>query len=178
MLKKSSLKLLVVAVLTLASGSAFSAAANANLAVSASVSQNCTISTTTDLAFGAYDPVGANASTALNVTGNVSVACTKGATGLTIGMDNGLHVSGTQRQMANGAERLLYDLYQPTGGSPTPAGTCPGGTGTLWTSAAPLTLTSPSSKAARAYNVCGTIPAGQDVAAGAYTDTVSATINF
>jgi spore coat protein U-like protein len=31
---------------------------------------------------------------------------------------------------------------------------------------------------ARVYNVCGSIPGGQDVSADSYTDTVSATINF
>src|SRR4030088_1300176 len=52
--------------------------APANLAVSALVNANCTISTTA-LAFGSYDPVVTNAATALNGNGTVVIACTKGS---------------------------------------------------------------------------------------------------
>jgi spore coat protein U-like protein len=41
-----------------------------------------------------------------------------------------------------------------------------------------LTLTSAPTKVARVYNVCGTIPGGQDVPVDLYTDMVSATLNF
>lgn len=180
MLKKSLLNLLAAAALLSASGIALAASQSSNLAVSASVAQNCTISTS-PLAFGAYDPVVAHASAALNASGSVTVACTKGATGLTVGMDNGLHVSGSQRQMLGGtsAGLLDYNLFQPPNSTPGTACTFPGTT--AWTNAGAglLTLTSPASKAGRTYNVCGTIPAGLDVPADAsYTDTVSATINF
>src|SRR5512143_902396 len=67
-----------VGLLVAAFGTPVSAAtATANLGVSATVTNNCTISTTA-LAFGSYDPVVANASTNLDGTGAVSVACTKG----------------------------------------------------------------------------------------------------
>lgn len=175
MLRKPWLKLTLAAALLSASGIVLAASASADLAVSAAVSQNCTIGTI-NLAFGAYDPVVTNASTALTGTGTVTVACTKDATGLTIGMGFGLNPASTQRQMANGAERLQYNLFQrPTN---TPGTVCPGTTAWTNTGAGLLTLTSPTSKAGRLYNVCGTIPGGQDVAAGSYGDTVSATINF
>jgi spore coat protein U-like protein len=41
-----------------------------------------------------------------------------------------------------------------------------------------FTPTSPASKAARTYNVCGRIAANQDVGVGAYSDTVVASVNF
>jgi len=169
---KKLLLAVIIAVTTLACGSALAGAASTGLSVSASVTANCTISTTA-LTFGAYDPLSGSA---LNGTGTVIVACTKGATGLTIGMDNGSNF-GTKRQMASGAERLPYDLFQPPSNTPLAACTF---AGTAWTNtgAGLLTLVDAPSKAARTYNVCGTIPAGQDVAAGAYADTVSATINF
>lgn len=60
--------------------------ATSNLAVSASIAANCTISTTA-VAFGAYDPVVANAATALNATGGVTIGCTKGsAPTITLGL--------------------------------------------------------------------------------------------
>ena len=34
------------------------------------------------------------------------------------------------------------------------------------------------SKAARTYNVCGSVPGGADVAVGAHADTVIATVTF
>ncbi len=62
----------------LASGQATAATQTANLAVSATVSATCSISTTA-LAFGAYDPVSANSTTPLDGTGTVVVTCTSGA---------------------------------------------------------------------------------------------------
>jgi spore coat protein U-like protein len=180
-LKKSLLHLSVAAALLSASAVVLAASAETSIAVSATVSQGCSISTTTALAFGAYDPIGANATAPLNATGQISVACSKGATGLTIGMNNGTHVLGTQRQMQGTAatDILLYNLFQPPTNVAGVACTFPA---TIpWNTTAPagvLTLTSSPSKAARLYNVCGTIPAGQDATTGAYTDTVIATLNF
>lgn len=180
MLRKPLSELTLAAALLLTSGIALAASASATLAVSAAVSQNCTISTA-PLAFGAYDPVVANAATALNASGSVTVACTKGASSLTIGMGNGAHVSGSQRRMqaaGTPTEFLNYNLFQPSSNAAGAACTFPGTT--AWdTGAGVLALTDAPSKAARTYNVCGTIPGGQDVAADpTYTDTVSATINF
>jgi spore coat protein U-like protein len=41
-----------------------------------------------------------------------------------------------------------------------------------------MTIAAAPSKAARTFTVYGQVPAGQDVGAAAYTDTVLATINF
>lgn len=179
--KLSSLRLTALALGTaaaLAAAPASALTATANLAVSASVAQNCTISTT-PLAFGAYDPVVTNATTDLNGTGSVSVACTKGATGLSIGLGNGQNYSGGTRRMAGGGDFLGYAIYRPPNNSPGTACSFPGtlawGT-TIGTDT--LALTNAASKAPRTYNVCGTIPAGQDVTVATYNDTVVATINF
>jgi spore coat protein U-like protein len=151
-------------------GAAMQAAnAQANLNVSANVSNNCTISTA-PVAFGAYDPVGANAAAALDASGTVTIACTKGATA-TIGLDTGLNASGGARRMSDGAATpsyLTYEIYQNAGRT------------TLWGNAAP-DLVSPvaaPSKAARSFTAFGRVPANQDVPAGAYADTVTATVNF
>ena len=139
----------------------------ASLAVSATVTNNCTISTA-PLAFSAYDPVVANASNNLDGTGHVSVACTKGASP-TIGLGNGSGASGSVRRMSDGAGNFLsYDLYQDSGRSLSWAN---GGSNLLTTTAA-------TSKAARDFTVYGRIAGNQDVPAGSYADTIVATVNF
>jgi spore coat protein U-like protein len=180
MLNKFPLRLSVAILLLTASATVLAGSSSTSVLVSASVTQNCTISTTAALAFAAYDPVNINASAALNATGQISVACSKGATGLTIGMDNGIHVSTTQRQMLGGtaAGLLQYNIFQPPSNAPSTACTFPGTTAWTAIGAGLLTLTTSPSKVTRIYNVCGTIPGGQDVAADTYTDTVGATINF
>jgi spore coat protein U-like protein len=141
--------------------------ASANLSVSASVANNCTISTS-PLAFGAYDPVVANASTNLDATGMVTVACTKGATA-TIGLGLGSNASGNTRRMTDGSSNFLsYEVYQDSSRS------------TIWGNSG-AELLSPSaapSKAMRDFTVYGRIPSNQDVPAGSYGDTVTATVNF
>ena len=147
----------------------------ANLGVSASVASNCTI-TTAPVAFGAYDPIVTNATTALTGTGSITIACTKASVPtLTLGL--GATPAGSVRQMASGAERLPYELYQPL---TNVAGAACGALTQVWgtTGSAILTTVAAPSKAARTYNVCGSVPGGADVGVGAYADTVVATVTF
>ena len=159
-----------IATITAFAAPALAATAQSNFNVTASVTNNCTITSTT-LAFGAYDPVSANATIALDAAGSVDVACTKGAAP-TIGLNagnNSASASGTTRAMSNGAgDFLSYEIFQN------------GGRTTVWgNSGAGLLTTAPApSKAARSFPTFGRIPAGQDAASGAYTDTVTATVNF
>jgi len=153
--------------LALGARSASAATATANLAVSATVTNNCTISTAA-LAFGSYDPVVANASTDLDGTGTVTIACTKGSTA-TVGLGLGANVSGTTRRLSDGSTNYLtYELYQDSGRT------------TVWgnSGAALLSPVAAPSKAARNFSVYGRVVSNQDVAAGSYTDTVVATVNF
>ena len=154
---------------------AYALTATNNLGVTANVAANCTI-TSAPVAFGAYDPVVANAAVALIGGGTVTIACTKGSIP-TISLGLGLNPSGSIRQMASGAERLAYELYQP----PTNvAGAACGALSQIWgtVGSAILTTVVAPGKAARLYNVCGSVGAGQDVAVGAYADTVVATVTF
>jgi spore coat protein U-like protein len=180
MFEKSLLQISLASILLAGSGLVFSASLSTNLPVSASVSQNCLISTTSAIAFGAYDPIGVNAITALNTSGQISIACSKKSVGLTIGMDNGIHAAVAQRQMlgAANADNLQYNLFQPPSNVPNTACTFPGAVTWSTSGGGLLSLASPTSKAANLYNVCGTIPGGQDISVDSYTDTVVATINF
>jgi spore coat protein U-like protein len=145
---------------------ASAATATANLGVSATVTNNCTISTAA-VAFGSYDPVVAHASTNLDGTGTLTVACTKGATS-TIGLNLGSNASGATRRMSDGATSYLsYELYQDAGRTTV----WDGGAGLYNPGAAP-------SKTARNFTVYGRVPSNQDVSAGSYNDTVVATVNF
>jgi spore coat protein U-like protein len=176
-LHHTSITLALAAAFATLAPSAQAATSTANLGVSASVAANCTISTT-PVAFGAYDPVVANATSDLNGSGSVSVACTKGASGLSVGLGNGLNFSASRR-MTNGTDFLAYGLFQPPNNTPGTACTFPASTAwgnTVGTNT--LALTNATSKNSRTYNVCGTVSAGQDVAVGSYADTVVATINF
>jgi len=146
-----------------------SGSATSTLNVSMSVTNNCTISTTA-VAFGAYDPVTANASNPLDGTGGVTIACTKN-TSATIGLDLGGSASGSQRRMSTGGgspSYANYEVYQDSGHA-TVWGSS--GAGLLSPSAAP-------SKAPRTFTVYGRVAAGQDIPPGSYSDSVVATVNF
>ena len=139
----------------------------ANLSVTATVTNNCTISTT-PVAFGSYDPVVANATANLDATGSVVVACTKGATA-TVGLAVGANGTGSTRRMKDaGANYLSYELYQESARS------------TVWgnSGSALLSPGAAPSKAARTFPVYGRIAGNQDIPAGSYSDTVVATVNF
>jgi spore coat protein U-like protein len=145
--------------------------ATSNLSVTASVTANCTISTA-PVAFGAYDPVVTNASTALNGTGTVSVTCTNGAsTTVTLGQGTFAGTGSTDAAPARrlndgGADYLTYTLYSDTGRS------------VVWGNTALTGLANTGTGVVQALTVYGAVAAGQNVPAGSYSDTVVATITF
>ena len=149
--------------------------------VTASVAANCTIAAT-PVAFGVYDPVTVNATAALtNGAGTVQVTCTKGALPV-IALNAGANgaAAGVSRSMKGaGTDLLGYELYLPPTTVASAACVFPAtsvwntsvGAGTLATTAAP-------SRAMRSYNICGSVPGGQDVSVDSYTDTVIASVTF
>jgi spore coat protein U-like protein len=149
-----------------ATAPALAQTATANLSVTATVTKNCSI-TTTPVAFGSYDPIVANAASPLDGTGTVVVTCTKGA-GTRIDLGLGSNATGSTRQMLGGTDLLTYELYTDTGRS------------TVWGSGAGAGQSIPAApnKNPRTFTVYGRVAAGQDVGAASYSDTVVATINF
>jgi spore coat protein U-like protein len=155
-----------------ASGSAAAGTASSDLPVSASVSANCTIDASGGVAFGAYDPVSANASTALTASGTISTTCTNGATAtITLGQGSNADTGSTdtaplRRMLAGTSDYLNYQLYSDSGDT------------TVWgnTSATGVTVT--GTGAAVSTTVYGSVPGGQNVATGNYADTVAATVTF
>lgn len=139
--------------------------ATSSFAVTATVEDSCTI-TASDLAFGVYSTISGGA---LDGSSTIQVRCTLNAA-YSVSLNAGATAGGSipARLMADGASTLGYNLYTTnarttvwgdgTGGSSAVAGT---GTGL----AANLT-------------VYGRIAGAQNVAAGSFSDTVIATINF
>ena len=169
---KRSVTFLVAVLVVIVSVPAFAAGntRTANLAVSATVVNNCLI-TTAPVAFGNYDPVSANAAAGTDVyaNGSVTVTCTKNAPGVSVDLGPGLNFSGTRR-MVNAGTFLNYELYSANP-NPTP--------GTTWTTGAggvavtPTGVTTPN-----VLTVYGDLFKGQDPIAGTFNDTVVATVNY
>jgi spore coat protein U-like protein len=141
--------------------------AAAMLAVAAAAEAACTISTT-GVSFGTYNVFSGSPDDA---TGKIRFRCTAPRPPLvTIQLDKGGSPSFTPRQMRRGSETLSYNLYLDSTRT-TIWGDGTGGTQTFTQSLPPTNQTIN-------VNVFGRIPAGQDVSAGAYSATVTATIFF
>lgn len=160
---------------------AFAATKTATLNVTATVINNCKI-TTTDVVFGNYDPVVVNAAAGADIfqNGSVVVTCTKNAPGVWVDLDNGQNAAsagfGMTRAMKNGAANYLsYDLYKT---NPNP------GPGTVWGAGNPaaagagLAVTPGGVGAPNTLTVYGRCIKGQDPSAGAYADLITATVNY
>jgi spore coat protein U-like protein len=135
----------------------------AELAASALVTKACVIQPAT-LAFGSYDPVGANAASPRDAVGTIQIACT-GTTAWAVGLGPGSWAAGAVRQMASGAQRLRYELYSDAART------------TVWDTTATVSGVAPGT-APIPLPVHGRIPPGQLLPAGVYQDVVVSTINF
>lgn len=142
--------------------------ATSSVPVTATVANNCTISSPAAMAFGNYDPLVANASAALDVSANaISVACTNGVTA-TIGLDLGTNnpASTQTRRMKSGtSDYLTYDLFSDSART------------TIWDATNTVSYTAVDTSAV-SQTVYGRVAGGQNAPTGSYSDTITATVNF
>jgi spore coat protein U-like protein len=137
----------------------------ASMRAVATVGRSCLIDSG-PLVFGEYDPVERNVSIPLDTEAIIVVNCTRG-TPSAVSLDGGQHATGAQRNLANGADLLRYDLFQDQSHS-IPWGNTPGNVLVLGSSDGnPLSV-----------RVFGRVPANQDIRVGSYTDSIVATVVF
>jgi spore coat protein U-like protein len=150
------------------SNSAHAGSASASMGVSASVSDNCTISAA-PLAFGAYDPASGSA---LDGSAQLTVQCTlDAAANITLGQGDNADAGSTDaaplRRLADGSGNFMsYALDQDAAHT------------TLWGNTSGTGVGHTGTGASAQISVYGRIAGSQNIPAGAYSDSVLATINF
>lgn len=127
------------------------------------------------VAFGVYNPLAAAPTTS---TGSIAVTCTStsnGTTTINLSASYSTGSSGTYatRTMRSGGNVLNYNLYFDA------AYTQVRGDGTNGTQNGSATLSLGRNQSATATGVLyGRAPAGQDVAPGVYSDTITVTVTY
>ena len=152
-------------------GTAYAGTATSNLSVTATVSANCTIDASGTVAFGAYDPVVANAAADLDNTGTISTVCTNGSSAaITLGQGANADAGSTDdlplRRMTDGTNFLGYEIFADSART------------TVWGNSAATEVSVTGTGASVDTTVYGRVAQGQNVPAGSYTDTVIATVTF
>lgn len=135
---------------------------------------SCTTSATS-LSFGNY---AFTTSAPTDAAGSVNVTCVSGLVSLLLSYDillgAGSSGSYAARTMANGSNQLQYNLYAAS----PPASVWGDGSGaTTVVQYGPLLLAVLSQISCN-YPVYGRVPAGQNVPAGVYQDTITVTVNY
>jgi len=142
----------------------------------ASAAVSCTVSATGP-AFGTYNPLNPSPTLA---NGSVTATCTLisgGTTTVNLVSSYGAGNSNSfaTRKMLSGTNVLNYNLYFDAAFTQIRGD----GTGGSQTGSASLTLTTSSrTQSVPASTIYGRIPAGQDVAAGNYSDTIVVTVTY
>lgn len=149
---------------------------NSTTDVSLLVVTSCQITSTENLNFGNYDPLGIHEKLPGHSTGSISVVCTRGASGVKVALSQGSYASSgsgcaSPARNMNGpnAARLGYMIYQdpshslPWGCDPESSITLPVFDGTL----RPVSVFT-----------YGVLPPNQDARMGEYRDTVEVFVSF
>lgn len=133
---------------------------------------SCTISAN-NLSFGTYDPT---SSSNIDNTTDVTVTCSAlllgGLIAYDISLSEGNSGSYSGREMSNSTHTLGYNLYTDSNR------TTVWGDGTSSTSMVSDSYTLSIINTSRNYTIYGRISGSQNVSAGSYTDTITATVTF
>jgi len=161
MLSSAKSRLLLAAVVAFAAAPAAADTDTDILTVKVTVQEACTIAGNT-LDFGTYN---SGQQAALDAEASVSYSnCAAGT--LEIALDGGAAANVAERAMANGDSSLRYQLYKNSGRSQ------------IWGTGSDALLQQLLVPDSGNIPVYGRIPGGQNVPAGAYTDTVNVTLTF
>lgn len=138
--------------------------------VSASVGHSCSMESS-PMAFGAYDGVVANASTALEAMATVVSTCTSGAAAL-ITMNAGASAgpgsadAPVRRMTAGAGKYLVYQVYSDVA------------RGTVWGNTAPTGVALTGTGVSQTLTAYGSVLAAQPAAQGVYSDQLGVTITY
>jgi spore coat protein U-like protein len=168
---KNALRL-AVASAVLAAGLPLTAAAQ-TITINATVATQCNIGNAT-VTLGPLTLAAQTDNTGTNIT----LTCNKGAN-VSVALDNGVNASGLQKRMQRGAtgDFINYSISLPTISGTTTS--CPSLPSTSWNGTNTLAASTmfSASGGPRDLALCVSVPSGQfNVGAGAYTDTVTATL--
>ena len=164
---KKAFRSILFSILSLAVATAHAASATTTFQVIVTVSAGCTISAAIH-DFGTYSPSSPTDNS--NGTNIVSATCTLAvpySIGLDAGIGTGATVTNRKMTRTGGTETLAYSLYQAADRLVV-----------LGNTLAVDVITGVGTGLAIPHTVFGKIAAGQNVPAGNYVDTVTATINF
>mgnify|MGYP003579933320 CR=1 FL=1 len=147
-------------------GVATAQTASSTLNVTATVTENCTVSTS-DVAFGAVNTLsGSN----VDRTGRISLTCTNGpGWSAPAGIGSGSGASFASRRMSSGANLLTYNLFTDAARS------------SVWGDGTGSTADIDGTGTGVVQNVAiyGRVGSGQTtVPAGSYADTLAVTVTF
>jgi spore coat protein U-like protein len=172
-IKQNSTKLAIVAGILVGSAGltvpVFADSEDTTMLVSAGIGKNCVI-TTTNIAFGTYDPIVAHATAALEASGSVTTTCTIGTAGEVL-INYGEHADegSTDRLMIglNEAGTLGYEVYSD-------------GSRTIpWSGEADSGVDINAAGVGEVMTVYASIPGGQTTAANdSYNDTLTVTVAY
>ncbi len=149
---------------------AYAGSSTSTMNVSVSVEHSCSIESS-PMAFGAYDGVVENASTALEATATVVTTCTSGA-GALVTMNAGASAASSsadapvRRMTAGEEEHLVYQIYSDVA------------RGSVWGSTASTGVALTGTGGPQTLTAYGSVPAAQLAAPGAYSDQLVVTITY
>lgn len=168
MMSKGAIVALVIAAGSIAAAAVARADSVASrMDVTATVVVNCRLNVP-PLAFGTYDPLAVNAVQPADASAVVSVTCTRN-TSAALSFDFGLHAAsaGDRAMKGPGPEPLQYQIYRDSARSQ------------VWGSGGEaMQLLSKGITQPQQFTVFGRIPPQQEIEPGAYSDALTAAVDF